>query len=578
MILKELKRFPVFSGRLPVFISMFLVTALIIALLAGISSPAAAASASGYWTSYASQPALNGTTYTITSAAELAWVAKDSYEDNPFDNYTIKLTKSIDLSGHLWVPIGNDATPFMGIFDGGGYTISNMTVGSSVSPEAAYSCQGLFAYAYEATLKNICLSNVSVFGSNVYACGALAGSAHSSTITNCMSTGSISLSFDSTYKYEFQSGYYGGLVGEFDMSEETSSSVISSCLSSCSMTGCNDAVIGGLGGVLQGTVINCGATGSVTGGDSIKAGGGTTVGGLAAVVYGNLLNSYATGNVSCGNISSADSGSFVGGLVGDLGATTVNCYATGNINAGSGVTTGGFAGNLSYLGATIKNSYWVGDSPYGSSDGSVFVNSSYGKTAAEMKSSTFAALLNSNKSSISASVAPASWVLDSSKNGGYPYLSGIGVFTGAASSGTVTAVPTSSAVLVNGGSVSFTAYNINGSNYFKLRDLAAALNGSAKQFNVSFDSALNAIKVTSSSAYTAVGGELVAPHSSASASATATTSAVYLNGSSISVTAYNISNNNYFKLRDLAAAINFGVSFNSATNTIAIDTSSGYTA
>ena len=176
MILKELKRFPVFSGRLPVFISMFLVTALIIALLAGISSPAAAASASGYWTSYASQPALNGTTYTITSASELAWVAKDSYEDNPFDNYTIKLTKSIDLSGHLWVPIGNDATPFMGIFDGGGYTISNMTVGSSVSPEAAYSCQGLFAYAYEATLKNICLSNVSVFGSNVYACGALAGS------------------------------------------------------------------------------------------------------------------------------------------------------------------------------------------------------------------------------------------------------------------------------------------------------------------------------------------------------------------------------------------------------------------
>jgi len=577
MILKDLKRLPVFSGRPSGFISMFLVAALIIFLLSGISSPAAA-STNGYWTSYVSQPVLSGTTYTITSAAELAWVAKESYEDNPFDDYTIKLSKSIDLSGHLWVPIGNDTTPFMGIFDGGSYTVSNMTIGSNVSPETGYSCQGLFAYAYDATLKNVCLANVSVFGSNVYACGGLVGSAHSSTITNCMSTGSISLSFDSTYRYEFQSGYYGGLVGEFDMGEATTSSVISNCLSSCSMTGCNDAVIGGLGGVLQGTVINCGATGSVTGGDSIKSGGGTTIGGLAAVVYGNLFNSYATGNVSCGKTTSEDNGSYAGGLVGDLGATTINCYAIGNINAGNGASTGGFAGNLSYLGATIKNSYWIGDIAYGSSDGSVFVNSSSGKTTAEMKSSAFAALLNSNKSSISSSVAPASWALDSSKNGGYPYLSGIGIFTGTPSSGPVTATPTSSSVLVNGKLVSFTAYNINGNNFFKLRDLAAALNGSAKQFNVSFDGTLNAIKITSDSAYTKVGGELTAPLGSASASATATTSAVYLDSSSIGVTAYNINGNNYFKLRDLAAAINFGVSFNSATNTIEINTSTGYSA
>ncbi len=35
-------------------------------------------------------------------------------------------------------------------------------------------------------------------------------------------------------------------------------------------------------------------------------------------------------------------------------------------------------------------------------------------------------------------------------------------------------------VLVNGKSVAFEAYNIDGSNFFKLRDIAMALSGSAK--------------------------------------------------------------------------------------------------
>jgi hypothetical protein len=39
------------------------------------------------------------------------------------------------------------------------------------------------------------------------------------------------------------------------------------------------------------------------------------------------------------------------------------------------------------------------------------------------------------------------------------------------------ASPTSSTVLVNGKNVAFDAYNINGNNYFKLRDLAYTLNG-----------------------------------------------------------------------------------------------------
>ena len=41
----------------------------------------------------------------------------------------------------------------------------------------------------------------------------------------------------------------------------------------------------------------------------------------------------------------------------------------------------------------------------------------------------------------------------------------------------IPAVPTASTILLNGVPTAFTAYNIGGNNYFKLRDLAYALNG-----------------------------------------------------------------------------------------------------
>ena len=69
---------------------------------------------------------------------------------------------------------------------------------------------------------------------------------------------------------------------------------------------------------------------------------------------------------------------------------------------------------------------------------------------------------------------------------------------------------TASAVLVNGERVEFDAYNIAGNNYFKLRDLAYALNGTDKQFEVGYDAERNAVILTGGQAYTPVGGEMSA--------------------------------------------------------------------
>ncbi|MGG1517582.1 hypothetical protein ABE504_19365 [Paenibacillus oryzisoli] len=143
--------------------------------------------------------------------------------------------------------------------------------------------------------------------------------------------------------------------------------------------------------------------------------------------------------------------------------------------------------------------------------------------------------------------------------------------------GPVAAAPTAAKVIVDGKAVAFEAYNIDGNNYFKLRDLAMAVNGTGKTFAVGWDAAKNAISVTAGQAYTAEGGELTASAELAARQATPTSAKVYVGGKEAAFTAYNIGGNNYFKLRDVAKAIDFGVTWNAEANAIGMDTKAGYT-
>ena len=140
----------------------------------------------------------------------------------------------------------------------------------------------------------------------------------------------------------------------------------------------------------------------------------------------------------------------------------------------------------------------------------------------------------------------------------------------------VAASPTSLTVLVNGKNVALNAYNIGGNNFFKLRDLASTLNGTPKQFEVGWDAANNAISLTSGKPYTSVGDEMEGKDSE-SKEANPTTSKIYRDGKEIQLAAYNIGGNNYFKLRDIGEAFDFGLDWDQSTQSIKIDTSKGYT-
>lgn len=140
-----------------------------------------------------------------------------------------------------------------------------------------------------------------------------------------------------------------------------------------------------------------------------------------------------------------------------------------------------------------------------------------------------------------------------------------------------TAIPTTSKIMVNGEIVSFDAYNIGGNNYFKLRDVANVINGTTKQFNVTWDNDVRAINMISNESYVAVGGEMTAGDGVAK-NAVLTDSPIYLDGEQVVLTAYNINGNNYFKLRDLGQLFDFDVSWDNGSKTIIVDTTRTYTA
>lgn len=140
-------------------------------------------------------------------------------------------------------------------------------------------------------------------------------------------------------------------------------------------------------------------------------------------------------------------------------------------------------------------------------------------------------------------------------------------------------LPVSCKTHINGKEVSFDAYNINGSNYFKLRDFAYALSEhttSEKCFNVEWNTEKMAVELTSGTAYTAVGGEMAPSQGQAPASSKPNQSPIYKDGSIVPMNAYNINGNNYFKLRDICAAFDIGVNWDNALNLVVVDTTTGY--
>lgn len=132
---------------------------------------------------------------------------------------------------------------------------------------------------------------------------------------------------------------------------------------------------------------------------------------------------------------------------------------------------------------------------------------------------------------------------------------------------TVDAVKTEQKITLDGQAVDLGAYNIEGHNYVKLRDVAAIMTAKKSQFNVGYDAQKNLVIVETAKAYTKESGDLAAIKD-AKAKAMLEVKKIMVNGEAKDIKAALIKGNNYMQLRDLGRLVDFGVDYDEKTKTV----------
>ena len=170
-----------------------------------------------------------------------------------------------------WVPIGNQSTPFAGVYDGGGFIIENLTISGNQLNE-----QGLFGRvnANDAYIRNIGLVNVDIEITNATSVGGIAGYLFRGTIESCYVTGNINGHSD-----------VGGIVGNGSDFRR-----IENCYFIGNVSGSDN--IGGIAGDTNREIRNCYVSGNIFG-------SGDNVGGIAGINRnsGFVIGCYVTANV-----------------------------------------------------------------------------------------------------------------------------------------------------------------------------------------------------------------------------------------------------------------------------------------
>ena len=309
--------------------------------------------------------------YQIATGSQLAYFAKrvnaEEYGEKYADTY-FELTEDIDLGGKEWTPVGETVADlimggheyfvFSGNFDGNGYIIKNLTIGTETSPYSGDVC-GLFGATSgtieDVVLENVCINYVGGNHSSGYGFrmgGALVGYSMGD-IVNCTVIG-LDMKAGSDGSYVALNSI-GGLVGIQDGGTTVSHSRVSGKIEESTKKG----NVGGFVGTLAkgSSAKYCGADVSVevTGnGRGIAVGGFVGIGNGVTIDETLIENCYATGNIT--------GAEYAGGFVGNISGLNIsNCYAKGDVsNSFVGASfMGTDAASNNYYG-TVKNCYATG--------------------------------------------------------------------------------------------------------------------------------------------------------------------------------------------------------------------------
>ena len=327
--------------------------------------------------------------YQIANGAELAYLASSVNSGETYEDKYFVLTANINLNGLPWTPIANsfsdalfggtDYRIFAGNFDGKGYTISNVSIGSETTPFES-DVFGVFG-ATGGKISNLNLDTVSIHGVAKIASGYVVGIAgglvgsSAGSIENCHVTG---LAMDmSAPSNGYAAAYWvGGLVGALDGAQLINECSVSGSITEKAGKGSIGGLIGELGKAAKITYSRSDVTVNV----KADPRGGANVGGFIGKGNGKtdaetiIRNCYATGNVTGG----AYTGGFAGGL---WGLNIKNCYASGNVSQAA-------AAMASFVGTDASDSNYYGSITNSFTTGIVTGSSPFRYAFAEQSSAT----------------------------------------------------------------------------------------------------------------------------------------------------------------------------------------------
>ena len=123
---------------------------------------------------------------------------------------------------------------------------------------------------------------------------------------------------------------------------------------------------------------------------------------------------------------------------------------------------------------------------------------------------------------------------------------------------------TTQKVKLDGKDVVIYGYNIDGYNYFKLRDLAAVLKDTKAKFGVEYKD--DVVTLTKGADYKVA--ESDQKEVKADSKGSVTNDKVLVGDKELTATAYKVDDSNYYKLRDLGEALDFGVDFDKEANAV----------
>ena len=268
--------------------------------------------------------------YTVTSADGLMNIAE--LVNGGKSDINITLDTDIDLTGKDWTPIGTDYdNAYTGTFDGGGHTITGLTVTTNDQYAGLFGYLGKFGKF--CTVKNVVMDGIQITCNHrLGSAGGVAGYSRAVTIENCSVSGSVSGTMRA-------GGVVGGLNG----------GSITGCSSSATVKG--TLIVGGVAGETNSgaTMAACYATGNVT--IEIDPINNTLGGGLVGFnARGSVLACYATGNVT----STGSSTGYVqiGGFLGGNYTTVTACYWKNNHEQGIGHNKEGIAPEVTKVDGT----------------------------------------------------------------------------------------------------------------------------------------------------------------------------------------------------------------------------------